>query len=117
MAKTKKTAKKLKTKTLPKSKILSEKVIKSPANIILKNKSTKYIVLAVFLLLLGSLLYLSKGLFIAAIVNGKPVSRMALIKNLEKTGGKQALDSLVTQELIKQEARKENITVGDEDIQ
>ncbi len=83
----------------------------------LSRKSVKYLLLGVFVILLGALLYLGKGFFVAALVNGRPVSRMEIIKNLEKSGGKQALEGLITQELISQEARKQNITVSDEDVQ
>jgi len=74
-------------------------------------------VLGIFLFLLLALMAISKGLFVAAMVDGKPISRLKLIKTLEKESGKQALDSLVTKELILQEARDKNISVSLQDIQ
>jgi len=56
--------------------------------------------------------FLLKGLFIAALVNGQPISRFTVISELEKQSGKQALTSLVNQTLIFQEAKKKNITVS-----
>ena len=47
----------------------------------------------------------SRGLFVVALVNGEPISRIEVIKALEKQGGKATLDSLVTKKLIAQEAR------------
>lgn len=67
-------------------------------------------------LILGGLLYYFRGLFIAATINGEPVSRIALIQELEKQGGKQALNTLVTKTLVMQEARKKNVTVSKDEI-
>lgn len=57
-----------------------------------------------------------RGLFVAALVNGQPITRVAVIKELEKQGGKQALSSLVNQVLILQEAKKKNIEVSQKEI-
>lgn len=76
----------------------------------------KFIVIAVVLLLLTGGIYFGKGLIVAAIVNGKLITRYSLIASLEKTQGKQALDNLVTEALIKQEVKKANITVTQAEI-
>lgn len=65
---------------------------------------------------LGFLAYYYKGVFIAATVNGTPISRLAVIKELESVSGKNALDSLITQKLISDEALKKGITVTDEEV-
>ncbi len=57
-----------------------------------------------------------KGLFIAALVNGEPITRLAVIQELEKQGGKQTLSSLVNQALIMQEAKKKNVTVSQKEV-
>ena len=57
-----------------------------------------------------------KGLFVVALVNGEPIARIAVVSELEKQGGKQALSSLVNQTLILQEARKKNIQVSQAEI-
>jgi len=57
-----------------------------------------------------------KGFFVAALVNGQPISRFTVISELEKQGGKQALTSLVNQTLILQEAKKRNVTVSQSEI-
>ena len=57
-----------------------------------------------------------KGLLVAALVNGQPITRLAVIAELEKQGGKQTLISLVNQTLILQEAKKKNIEVSQKEI-
>lgn len=47
----------------------------------------------------------------AAYVNGKPISRLEYIKNMEKQGGKQVLDRMVEETLIKDEAAKKGVKV------
>lgn len=61
--------------------------------------------------------YFAKGLFIAATVNGSPISRMEVIHQLEKAGGKSALETLITRKLIVNEVKKQGIKVTDEEIQ
>lgn len=66
-------------------------------------------------LILAALFY-SKGIFVAATVNGSPISRLSVIAELEKQGGKQALESIITERLIGAELQKNNIVVSDADI-
>lgn len=73
------------------------------------------IIIAV-IIILGTLTYVYKGLFIAAIVNGSPISRFAVTNELEKTSGKQTLDSLITQKLIIKELDSKKITITTEEI-
>jgi len=75
-----------------------------------------YIIGALALLLLIAALYATRSVFVAAMVNGQPVTRLSLVQELEKTGGKQALNSLVTKTLIFQEARKQNVSVSDQEV-
>lgn len=62
------------------------------------------------------LLYVYKGLFIAATVNGQPISRLAVVSQLEQQGGKQELDTLIAENLVLQEAKKRNITIPQSQI-
>lgn len=78
-------------------------------------KAPIFIILLAIIILAGTLYYF-KGQFIVATVNGKPIWRFTLISELEKQEGKKVLDSLVTKTLILQEAEKQNVTVGDEEI-
>lgn len=67
-------------------------------------------------MVLLAVIFLAKGLFIAAFVNGTPITRLSLIKELEKQGGKRVLDSLVTRELILQEAKKKRVIVKPSEV-
>lgn len=69
------------------------------------------------IIVLITLAFLLKGLFVVALVNGQPITRLTLIQELEKQGGKQTLLSLVNQTLILQEARKKNVEVSQEEIE
>ncbi|OGH22470.1 MAG: hypothetical protein A3F31_05500 [Candidatus Levybacteria bacterium RIFCSPHIGHO2_12_FULL_38_12] len=70
----------------------------------------------VVVLAMAALAYYFRGLFVAAIVNGKPIFRTTIVKELERQGGKQTLDSLVTEELVFQEANKQKVSVSDDEI-
>ena len=104
-----------------KSKVKDEnvsKINKSTLNKYFKSfKSRRYLILVIFLILVGIALYLGKSLFIAAIVGGRPITRLELVKELEKQSGKETLDNLVTKNLINQKAQKEGVTISNEDIQ
>jgi foldase protein PrsA len=77
-------------------------------------KRNIFIVITV-IVLAGAISYY-KGLVLAALVNGEPISRISIIRQLEKQNGRQALDSIITETLINQEAKKKNITVTDLEV-
>jgi hypothetical protein len=81
-----------------------------------KRSVFKTLVLILFLALLAAFLYLSKSLFVVAVVNGKPVFTYTLIKQLEKQYGKTVLDDMVAKELVKQTIRQEKAEPSAEDI-
>jgi hypothetical protein len=70
--------------------------------------------LIVVVLAIGA--FFLKGLFIVALVNGEPITRIQIVSELEKQGGKQTLSSLVNKTLILQEAKKKNIQVSQKEI-
>lgn len=78
-------------------------------------RKPQVLVLIIAILIIG-FAYAFKSLFVAALVNGQPISRITLIKEMEKQSGKQMLDSLVSKALIMQEAKKQNITVSQKEI-
>lgn len=69
----------------------------------------------IVLVIIGVLFYY-KSLFIAAMVDGKPISRLEVIKELESASGQQALDSLIVKQLIGTEASRAGVTVSQEEI-
>lgn len=121
---TKKTTKKAAPKTSVKTRtqVQAAAVIEKPVKIT-KSEEKKafkmrrsYVILAAVIVALGVLLYTGRGFFVAAVVNGQPISRWAIIKEAEKQSGKQALDTIVRNALIEQEARKLNIAVSDAEV-
>lgn len=78
------------------------------------SKTALAIIGGIFLFLLA--IFVLKNFLIAATVNGQPISRITVIKELEKQGGKQTLDGMITRILIQQEAKNNNITVSQEEL-
>ena len=74
------------------------------------------VIFLVTVLLVGGVAYRFKAQFIVATVNGQSISRLALIKELEKQAGENTLETLVTKTLVLQEAEKQKVTVGDEEV-
>lgn len=78
--------------------------------------SVKAAVVVAVVIILGALAFYCKGLFVAAMVNGSPISRLAVIHELESASGKKALDSLITKKLLNDEAAKKGITVTSDEL-
>ncbi len=76
----------------------------------------KHVFLAILGIALAALVYYYKGFFVAAVVDGTPITRISLIAELEKQAGKQALDAIVTKTLILKEAKKLGISLTDSQI-
>ena len=100
-------------KTFKASEILKSENVTAQRSLKVKRS---YAITVLGILAIVALLYLGRNLIVAAIVNGQPISRIAVIRELEKQGGKQALDSLVTKQLILQESRKKSISVSQKEI-
>ena len=79
-------------------------------------EKNRQLYILVALAIIVGLLYYGRGLFVAATVNGSPVSRLSVIKNLEQQGGKGALDGIISEKLLRQEAQKKGITVKKEEV-
>ena len=76
----------------------------------------KYVLLFLAILAVALIAFRYRGLLIAATVNGKAITRLAVIKELEKQGGSQALEALVAEALVYQEGQKQNLQVESGDI-
>lgn len=98
------------------SKAQLKKFFKSRKKYFKKLPSKKVIVSGFVLVIVFTILYFLKGIFFAAFVNGQPISRISVIRDLERQGGAQALDSLISQTLISQEAKKQNVNISKEEI-
>jgi foldase protein PrsA len=67
-------------------------------------------------MLLAVLLFIGKSYFVAATVNGSPISRWSVVKELEKQSGKAALESMIQKKLIDAQLQKEGVTVSQAEI-
>lgn len=114
-AKSKSTSKSVKQASV-RSRFSSPVTISSVRNSIKDPKNRRTLILAGVLLGLGALLIAGRSLFVAATVNGQPVSRFAVISELEKQSGRAILDSMITRTLVFQEADKKKLSVGDQEI-
>jgi parvulin-like peptidyl-prolyl isomerase len=68
------------------------------------------------ILLLAVLAFIGKSLVIAATVNGSPISRLSVVRALEKQSGKAALESIIQKKLIETELNKQNVTVAQGEV-
>lgn len=109
---------------MPRRKLTSPKVspvvsdITEAPNIAPEEKGgiKKSLLIPIVLIILAGLLFYFKSLFIVATVNGQPIWRYNLIRDLEKQSGKRALDAIVTKDLVLQEAKKQNVVASDDEI-
>ena len=95
-------------------KILEKKTSRFRA-LIVKDKKRTVTIAALVLGIAITGYFLYKNLIVAW-VNGSPITRFEVIKLLERQGGRQALDNLITRKLISQEARALNISISQEEI-
>jgi len=60
--------------------------------------------------------YHFRGQVVVATVNGRPITRWTLLRRLEQQAGASALDGLITEALVYQEAAQQKVTVADEEL-
>lgn len=99
-----------------KKKSLLPKIPKLKFVLKLNPKIKKILIILVVLLSLSALAFNFKSLLVAAVVDGKPVSRLYLDRQLEKQGGKQVLENEVVKILILNEAKKQKLDVTSDEI-
>ena len=76
----------------------------------------KYLIAALVFVVLGFLVYTFRSVFVAAVVNGYPVSRLEVVREAEKQNGKQVLNTVIRNTLIEQEAKKQHVTVSEKEV-
>src|SRR3989344_1260200 len=95
-------------------------IIPSPEQIETKAPKTisiKTVIIILVVLILAGLAFYYKSLFIAAMVDSRPISRFAVIRRIEKQSGKLALDAIINEMLIGKEARVKGITVNNDEVE
>ncbi len=80
----------------------------------LQGNKKPLIALVIVLIAVG--LYFGKGLFVVALVNGQPVTRYEVIKELESQAGQSTTDAIISEILVKQKASEQGITISQEQI-
>ena len=84
--------------------------------VIKQSKGAKIGIIVIIIAILIGLWFATRSLFIAATVNGSAISRASVRAELEKQGGKDVVDGLITERLVKAELTKKDIKVTDEEL-
>jgi len=93
-----------------------KKIVKDlPRHRCLQNRKRNILIVTVVAVILLAVL-LARFVLIAALVNGRPISRIAIIQGLEKQYGQTILDNLIDKNLAYQEAGKLKISVSQDEI-
>jgi len=83
---------------------------------VIEQKGKPYLLygaLVTAVILIGVAFLFTRGYIVAATVNGSPISRLAIISELEKQGGKQALEAMINEKVVTAEFEKLGITIDD----
>jgi foldase protein PrsA len=83
---------------------------------VLDPKNRRSLILAIIVIVIALAVLFGKNLVVAALVNGQPISRLSIIRDLEAQSGKAALDAVITRTLVFQEAEKKHVTATEKDI-
>lgn len=83
-----------------------------------KNKKLylRYGAIIVVVILIGAFAFLKKNWFVAAIVNGQPITTVEFYQNLKDQNGKEVLEQIIRNKVIMQEANKKGINVDNSEI-
>lgn len=93
-----------------------EEVREKYVNLKFKKPKPISIAVGIAVILIGTAFLFTKGMFVAATVNGSPISRFAVIAELEKQGGEQALEAIIDKKLIETELNKKGVNASKEEI-
>jgi foldase protein PrsA len=72
--------------------------------------------ISIAVIVILALLYFFRSFLVVAFVNGQPISRWSLDRQLEKTAGKQILNNKIAEILVAQEAQKQKIVISQSEI-
>lgn len=92
------------------------KAPESPAAKRLTPRQKKMIAIATVIVLPLATLFYFKSVLIAAVVDGSPISRLRVVQELERQGGKDVLDALIVEQLIANEALAKGVAVSEQEV-
>ena len=106
------------TKPAAKKAVSSKKMVQTsaPKSAAAPARTHKRLWQAIIFLLIVGALWLIKDQVIVATVNGRAITRMRLIRELEQQGGSQVLDSLITQTLVEQQLDEAGIKADEDQV-
>lgn len=78
--------------------------------------SKKTFLVGAALIAILALGFLCKDWFVVAVVNNRPITRLSLDRDLEKQGGRQVLESRISEMLVLDEARKQKVSPSQTEI-
>jgi hypothetical protein len=81
-----------------------------------KKRNTRAIIVGVLLVGLIVLFFFNRGIFIAAIVDGKPIFRWQLNRTMSSRYGQQTLEGMIGETLIADQALREGIVVTQQEV-
>lgn len=99
--------------------IVPEPIEISKPIFVTKGKRNSNTTLAIGIVIVGvvlALLFFYRGVFVAATVNGSPITRLSIVQKLEAQGGQQALDGFIVEKLIQSEVAKQGVEVTDAEV-
>lgn len=89
----------------------------SYVNLKLRKPSSSTLKIIIFAVIILAVAFFGKKYFIVATVNGSPISRRSFVAELERQGGKQTLDGMITEKLIENSISSEkDLFISDEVI-
>lgn len=113
----KKPVKKIAKPVIEETDVLIEETCEcGPSCTCVPNKKKLAVGISIAVVVILALLYFFRSFLVVAFVNGQPITRWALDRQLEKAGGKQILSTKVAEILVMQEAQKQGVNISEERI-
>ncbi len=101
---------------LPEIRAEEPKAHESPTPKRLTPRQKKMIAIAAAIVIPLAALFYFKSVFIAAVVDGSSISRLRIVQELERQGGRDVLDGLIVEQLIANEASEKGATVSEQEV-
>ena len=96
--------------------LIDETIVEQPLSMPRRQMPKILLVIPLIIALLFLLVWKNKGWFVAATVNNQPIWRWELEQRFVSRFGTQTLDEMVNEQILKNEAAKQGITVSDPEI-